>query len=201
MTVLRDGKNVGTLDIVEASEDAIIRLMVGRSLTEFFHQEKAAPHRPWNLAAADIALEVRGLTCRGTKVDPHAIVLDNISFQLRRGEILGLAGLVGAGRTEVVRAIFGADGRDAGEVYVNGKLADIRSPLPRHPARHRLCAGGSQGAGPDPEPGGAHEPDAAQPGDSDPFRLCEPGRRGAGPRSISASGDSHPQPGSCWSET
>ena len=55
-------------------------------------------------------------------------MLDNVSFQLRRGEILGLAGLVGAGRTEIVRAIFGADARDAGEIYVDGKLADIRSP-------------------------------------------------------------------------
>jgi ribose transport system ATP-binding protein len=128
VTVLRDGKNVGTLNISDASENAMIRLMVGRSLTEFFHQESATPSTA-EPAAADIALEVRGLTRRGTKVDPSAIVLDNVSFQLRRGEILGLAGLVGAGRTEVVRAIFGADGRDAGEVYVNGKRADIRSPL------------------------------------------------------------------------
>jgi ABC-type sugar transport system ATPase subunit len=128
VTVLRDGKNVGALDIADATEDAMIRLMVGRSLTEFFHQE-SGPAPIAESAAADIALEVRGLTRRGSKVDPSAIVLDNVSFQLRRSEILGLAGLVGAGRTEVVRAIFGADARDTGEVYVNGKLADIRSPL------------------------------------------------------------------------
>jgi ABC-type sugar transport system ATPase subunit len=128
VTVLRDGKNVGALDIADATEDAMIRLMVGRSLSEFFHQE-SAPAPIAEPAAADIALEVRGLTRRGSKVDPSAIVLDNVSFQLRRSEILGLAGLVGAGRTEVVRAIFGADARDTGEVYVNGELADIRSPL------------------------------------------------------------------------
>jgi ABC-type sugar transport system ATPase subunit len=128
VTVLRDGKNVGTLAISEATENAMIQLMVGRSLTEFFHQESTVPSTA-EPAGADIALEVRGLTRRGTKVDPSAIVLDNVSFQLRRGEILGLAGLVGAGRTEVVRAIFGADRRDAGEVYLNGRRADIRSPL------------------------------------------------------------------------
>jgi ABC-type sugar transport system ATPase subunit len=72
---------------------------------------------------------VRGLTRTGSKLDPNATVLNNISFQLRRGEILGLAGLVGAGRTEVVRAIFGADTRDAGEIYVEGKRVDIHSPL------------------------------------------------------------------------
>jgi ABC-type sugar transport system ATPase subunit len=128
VTVLRDGRNAGTLEGAEITEDAMIKLMVGRSLTEFFHQESAgsAAGEP---ADADIALEVRGLTRRGTKVDPSAIVLDNVSFELRRGEILGLAGLVGAGRTEVARAIFGADKRDAGEVFINGKRVDIGSPL------------------------------------------------------------------------
>jgi ABC-type sugar transport system ATPase subunit len=129
VTVLRDGRNVGTLDIAEATEDAMIRLMVGRSLDEFFHQElmhSAATEE--DAATADIALEVSGLTRRGTKVDASAIVLADVSFQLRRGEILGLAGLVGAGRTEIVRAIFGADDWDAGKVYVDGRQADIRSP-------------------------------------------------------------------------
>ena len=126
--VLRDGKNVGALGIADASEDAMIRLMVGRSLTEYFHQEGVAAVSGQPALDADVALEVRGLTRRGSKVDASAIVLDNVSFQLRRGEILGLAGLVGAGRTEIVRAIFGADTRDAGEIQVDGKRADIRSP-------------------------------------------------------------------------
>jgi len=129
VTVLRDGKNAGALSASEATEDALIRLMVGRSLKEFFHKEGPAPADHTGAAEPDVAMEVKGLTRKGSKVDPSAIVLDNVSFQLRRGEILGLAGLVGAGRTEVVRAIFGADARDAGEVYVDGRLADIRSPL------------------------------------------------------------------------
>jgi ribose transport system ATP-binding protein len=99
----------------------------GRSLDEFFHQELTSATEE-DAAPADIALEVRGLTRRGTKVDASAIVLADVSFQLRRGEILGLAGLVGAGRTEIVRAIFGADDWDAGKVYVDGRQADIRSP-------------------------------------------------------------------------
>ncbi|GIK43537.1 MAG: ribose import ATP-binding protein RbsA [Chloroflexota bacterium] len=128
ITVLRDGHNVGDMDAKTATEDQIIRLMVGRPLNQFFHTEshKIQADRE---AAGDIALEVRGLTRTGSKLDPNATVLNNISFQLRRGEILGLAGLVGAGRTEVVRTIFGADARDAGEIYVEGKRVDIRSPL------------------------------------------------------------------------
>ena len=128
VTVLRDGRNAGTLEGTEITEDAMIKLMVGRSLTEFFHQDSVGSAAAES-EGADIALEVRGLTWRGTKVDPSAIVLDNVSFELRRGEILGLAGLVGAGRTEVARAIFGADRRDAGEIFVNGRRVEIASPL------------------------------------------------------------------------
>jgi ABC-type sugar transport system ATPase subunit len=126
VVVLRDGHNVGTLDAAEATEDALIRMMVGRSLSEYFHEEDAPSAQ--HVAAADVVLEVRGLTRTGSKLDASAIVLADVSFQLRRGEILGLAGLVGAGRTEVVRAIFGADKRDAGQVLVGGKVAHIRSP-------------------------------------------------------------------------
>jgi ABC-type sugar transport system ATPase subunit len=125
IAVLRDGKKVGELAAATASEDQIIRLMVGRPLSQFFHKEATSPAQ----ISDDIALEVRGLTRTGSKLDPNATVLDNISFKLRRGEILGLAGLVGAGRTEVARTIFGADARDAGEIYVNGQPAPIHSPL------------------------------------------------------------------------
>jgi len=135
-TVLRDGRNVGTLTAAETSEDRLVSLMVGRSRSEFFHKQRteatAARQAQGTLQAEakeDIALEVRGLTRRGSKLDPSAIVLNNISFTLKRGEILGLAGLVGAGRTELARVIFGADERDAGEIFINGKRVDIRSPL------------------------------------------------------------------------
>jgi ribose transport system ATP-binding protein len=74
-------------------------------------------------------LEVRNLSRRGNAVNPAAVVLDNVSFILRRGEILGLAGLVGAGRTELVRAIFGADRRSGGQIFVEGREVDIRSPV------------------------------------------------------------------------
>jgi len=133
ITVLRDGKNVGTLDAAAASEDVLIRMMVGRSLQEFFHKgdgaQATAQAEQREGGVADVVLEVRGITRKGSKLDPSAIVLDDISFKLRRGEILGLAGLVGAGRTELVRTIFGADARDAGEIYVDGRLVDIRSPV------------------------------------------------------------------------
>ncbi len=125
VSVLRDGRNVGTLVAAEATEDELIRMMVGRTLREYFHEE-TAPTQPG--PEREIVMEVRGLTRTGNKADASAIVLHDVSFQLRRGEILGLAGLVGAGRTEMVRAIFGADERDAGEVYVHGKLARIKSP-------------------------------------------------------------------------
>jgi ABC-type sugar transport system ATPase subunit len=74
-------------------------------------------------------LSVRGLTRQGTAADSAATVLDDVSFDLRRGEILGIAGLVGAGRTETARAIFGADPLDRGEIWIDGRKASIRSPL------------------------------------------------------------------------
>ncbi len=128
ITVLRDGRNVGDLTAETATEEKIIHLMVGRPLNQFFHVESHKIQADRD-ATEDIALEVRGLTRTGSKLDPHATVLNDVSFQLKRGEILGLAGLVGAGRTEVVRAIFGADARDAGEIIIDGEPVNIRSPL------------------------------------------------------------------------
>lgn len=110
--VFRDGKRVGGMPIAEATPQKIISLMVGRPLEEVFQHS--------DTQKGDIVLEVRGLTRRG--------VIEDVSFALRRGEILGLAGLVGAGRTETVRAIFGADPLDAGEIIVDGKKVEIHSP-------------------------------------------------------------------------
>lgn len=140
VTVLRDGKNVGSIAAGEATQDNLIRMMVGRSLNELFHSEErftaaaAGGAGAEGQAAApgpgqDVVLAVRGLTRRGTALDAAATVLDNVSFDLRRGEILGLAGLVGAGRTETVRAIFGADRCDSGEIHIDGKAVTIASPL------------------------------------------------------------------------
>ncbi|MCX7690649.1 sugar ABC transporter ATP-binding protein [Thermoflexus sp.] len=112
IVVLRDGKRVGSMPTYKATRDEVIRLMVGRELGDLFQKQKSEIGPP--------LLEVRGLTRRG--------VVENVSFTLHRGEILGLAGLVGAGRTETVRMIFGADPKDAGEILIEGKPVKIESP-------------------------------------------------------------------------
>ena len=113
VVVLRDGELAGEMDIEEATPDQVIQLMVGREVENLFHKQEAEIGAP--------LLEVRGLTRRG--------VVEDVSFTLRRGEILGLAGLVGAGRTETARLLFGADAKDAGEVRVDGKEVKIDSPI------------------------------------------------------------------------
>lgn len=113
VTVMRDGAYIDTLDVAETPLSTIITLMVGREVTQ------SAPDIP-DTSQAPVALQVRGLT-RGRDVR-------NVSFALRRGEILGFAGLMGAGRTEVARIIFGADPRDAGEIAIGGSPVDIRTP-------------------------------------------------------------------------
>lgn len=130
VTVLRDGKHVGDVAVESTSKDDLIRMMVGRSLETFFHKE-ATPTTTNAAAAAQQTpvLTVRNLSRHGNAQNPNAEVLRNVSFDLRRGEILGLAGLVGAGRTELVRTIFGADPRDSGEILMEGNPVQIRSPL------------------------------------------------------------------------
>jgi ABC-type sugar transport system ATPase subunit len=110
--VFRDGKRVGGMPIGEATPEKIISLMVGRPLEEVFQHS--------NGQKGNVVLEVRGLTRHG--------VIEDVSFSLQRGEILGLAGLVGAGRTETVRTIFGADPLDSGEIFIDGKRIEIHSP-------------------------------------------------------------------------
>lgn len=112
VAILRDGRNVGTLAIGDVTRRELIERMVGRELKNEF------PPRRTNPGA--VRLEVRGLR-RGTAVR-------DVGFDVRRGEILGLAGLVGAGRTEAVRLLFGADAREAGEVRLDGVPLEIRSP-------------------------------------------------------------------------
>ncbi|MDQ3694099.1 MAG: sugar ABC transporter ATP-binding protein [Chloroflexota bacterium] len=123
ITVLRDGQNVGSAPMAEVNPDWIVRTMVGRELGELFQKEAAA-------VAVDAApaLEVRGLSRTGTRRDASAIVLEDVHLTVRAGEIVGLAGLVGSGRTEVVRALFGADPFDRGEILIDGRPVLVRSP-------------------------------------------------------------------------
>ena len=120
-TVLRDGRLVGSGQVAETNIDGIIRMMVGRAVNELFAHRKDAQ-------AGEVALAVEGLSRRGNARDPHATVLADVSLSVRRGEILGVAGLVGAGRTEMARAVFGADPFDAGRILVDGRPVQIRSP-------------------------------------------------------------------------
>jgi inositol transport system ATP-binding protein len=128
-TVLRDGRRVGSGAIAETTIDSIIRQMVGREVNALFAHRAPAEMGP-------VALQIEGLTRRGKSRDPHATVIDNVSFAVKKGEILGLAGLVGAGRTETARAIFGADKFDAGRILVGGSAVEIRSP--RDAIRHGI---------------------------------------------------------------
>lgn len=113
IVVLRDGRKVGELPAAQATRDQLIRLMVGREV-EAGAVPSSAP------TDAPVVLEARGLSRRGRFAD--------VSFQLHRGEILGLAGLVGAGRTSLLRALFGADPPEAGTVLLNGRPIVLRRP-------------------------------------------------------------------------
>ncbi len=111
VTILRDGKYIATCRIAETSAAQLVRLMANRELREHFPKQKAA-------VGAEL-LRVENLT-RGNK-------LQNINFTLRRGEVLGLAGLLGAGRTELARVLFGVDARDHGRVWINGREVKLKS--------------------------------------------------------------------------
>ncbi|MRH41071.1 ATP-binding cassette domain-containing protein [Aquibacillus halophilus] len=113
ITVMRDGEYIGTVDTKETTIDNIISMMVGRQI---YNTTSPIVDSGNN----EVVLDVKNLN-RGKK-------LIDINFQLKKGEILGFAGLMGAGRTEVARAIFGADPIDSGEIYINGELVNIKSP-------------------------------------------------------------------------
>jgi ribose transport system ATP-binding protein len=112
VTVLRDGRHVGTRAIGETTMAELVRMMVGRDLKEQFPKQRAA--------IGEEALRVEHLGRDG--------VLHDINLTLRRGEVVGLAGLMGSGRTELARAIFGADPIDGGRILVRGEVRAIRSP-------------------------------------------------------------------------
>jgi rhamnose transport system ATP-binding protein len=112
VSVLRDGGHVITAPISDLTPEDTIRHMVGRRVESMYPKTETS--------VGEIALEVRGLTRKG--------VFNDVSFEVRRGEIVGLAGLVGAGRSEIARVLFGIDRADAGEVRVLGTRANIGSP-------------------------------------------------------------------------
>jgi len=113
ITVLRDGEFVGTRDTKDISIDEVIQMMIGRATYEPPKTISTVP------ADAPVVLRVEGL---------NSPAVTDISFNLHKGEILGFAGLMGAGRTEVARLIFGADKRIRGDIYINGEKVDIKSP-------------------------------------------------------------------------
>jgi D-xylose transport system ATP-binding protein len=120
ITVLRDGKTVGTHQKTAVDEARIIALMVGREVDQLFPQPSHS--------AGETILEVRNLTVSDPVVERRRLV-DRVSFSVRKGEVLGIAGLMGAGRSDLLMAIFGAHpGRTTGEIRVGGKTVRISSP-------------------------------------------------------------------------
>ena len=116
VTVLRDGSYAGSLARAQISAEAIVRMMVGRDLSSFYTKQ----HNP-DAGHPRAVLEVEGVTDGGRRVKP-------CSFTLNAGEVVGLAGLVGAGRTELARLIYGADRKAGGQIRLEGSVLAIRSP-------------------------------------------------------------------------
>ncbi|MGG3509568.1 sugar ABC transporter ATP-binding protein [Paenibacillus lautus] len=112
ITVMRDGKSVDTKSIPDTNFDEVVKKMVGRELTERYPARHPSPGKP--------VLEVKNISSKGR--------FENVSFTVRAGEIVGVSGLMGAGRTEMMRAIFGLDPLDSGEIWVRGKKVSIKKP-------------------------------------------------------------------------
>ena len=112
VTVLRDGKKIATLPVSKADEDTIIRMMIGRDLKEQFFKEETNPGK--------VILKVEDLEIKGK--------LHQVNFTLHEGEIVGIFGLLGAGCTLLVRALFGLEKMDSGKIYVNNRIVTISSP-------------------------------------------------------------------------
>ena len=113
IAVMRDGEMVQHMITADVDEQQVIAAMVGRDVNDIFHKEEAP--------IGDVVLEVKNLSTKN--------FLKDISFNVRAGEIVGFAGLVGAGRSEVMRALFAVDPRESGEIYVNGKQVEIKSTV------------------------------------------------------------------------
>jgi rhamnose transport system ATP-binding protein len=141
VTILRDGRDVATRPMAELDRNELIRLMVGRELSAIYPKGSSQP--------GDVAFELRDLCCA-------AMGVRNVSLTVRSGEIVGLAGLVGAGRTELARTLFGLNRADSGEILVRGRLVTIGNPadaissgiayLPEDRSRHGVIGQMSVGA-------------------------------------------------------
>lgn len=112
VTVFRDGQYVVTKDVKDTNRPELIKYMVGRELNEAYPARKSHP--------GEVAFEIKNLTGNGVK---------NISFKARKGEIVGIGGLVGAGRSEIIRVAYGAERRQWGQIFVNGKEVKIKTPI------------------------------------------------------------------------
>ena len=113
ITILRDGEYVGVREIAKTTFDEIVQMMVGRELGERFPSRKCA--------IGEVQLEVKNLSNKGT--------FEDINFSVRKGEVLAVAGLMGAGRTEVAQTIFGYRSKSSGEVLINGEKVSITNPI------------------------------------------------------------------------
>ncbi|NVF12505.1 sugar ABC transporter ATP-binding protein [Anaerococcus sp. AGMB00486] len=112
ITVMRDGKSVALLDTEKTNENEVVSLMVGRDIGDFYPEIENRP--------GDVILELKNFTSKN--------YFKNINIKLKKGEILGISGLMGAGRTEIMRSFFGLDPKDSGEVILNGKHITIKNP-------------------------------------------------------------------------
>lgn len=112
ITVLKDGKNVDTVNVRDINQERLVTMMIGRSMKEFFPKRNA---------------QIGEVVFRAENVTMGSLVHD-VSLEVRAGEVLGISGLVGAGRTEAMRAIFGADRKDSGKMYLHNKHINVNSP-------------------------------------------------------------------------
>ena len=113
--MIRDGGYIGTKTTAETDQQELVRMMVGRSLSAFYNRSFAP--------VSETLLTVEGLSKEG--------VFEDVSFSVRKGEVLGFAGLVGAGRSEIMASLFGASGFDKGAILLNGKRCASRAPKRR----------------------------------------------------------------------
>lgn len=123
ITIIRDGEVIETKAVHETDRNEIITAMVGREITEVF------PKREGDCSQNEEILRIENFSSEG--------LFQNINFSLKKGEVLGLAGLVGAGRTEIARAIFGIDYKDSGEIYLKGEKIEINNPA--QAIKHGIC--------------------------------------------------------------